>query len=1178
MVYLKAIESHGFKSFADKVSIQFDRGVTGVVGPNGSGKSNITDAIRWVLGEQSAKTIRGTKMQDVIFSGTDTRKPLNSAYVKLILSNESRGLKVDKDEVHILRKLYRSGESEYYLNNEKCRLKEITELFMDSGLGKSAYNIISQGEVDQVLKAKPEERRHLIEEAAGVMKYKSRKKESEKKLDETIENLSRVNDIISELSSRVDQLSHESAVAKEYQALYNEMESSDIAVTMYDIETLSTSIDKTKTEIEDSESEVALTQDKIVKHNDNMRVLEENEDRLSAERREEQQALVSASRKSEQLTGNINLYEERKENQTKASSDLHAEKDKLTHDIHQTQETIESLNASINTLKKSIQASKKEKKETIETRDAYLEDDASEAEDLRDEFFELSVKKTTAENEEKARIEELERQDAFAVEQRTRLQNAQAEYDALIEEVKTLEVSLEASAGRLEQLMDTHKQLSQSFDEKNHAHNTAKEKVVHAEHYMQKQRDRLEMLENIADSYQGYYPGVRAVLSAKEKLSGVSGAVSELFSVAKTYVTALDTALGATSQNIVMEREEDAKKAIQYLRQAKKGFATFLPINTIKPRYLAQDVEKLLESSPVKVERLIDVVTYDAAHEAVAAHLLATTLVCQSIEDATKLAKVLNYRVKIVTLDGDTLMPGGAMSGGSKAKGTSVLETKNEIETIQENLKRYENETEAFINARDESARALSDVEKELSRVAHDLDETKESHNQNEQLHMQRTMRRDNLVDAIDSLEGSVKPQVSEEMSQTDIAALDRELEAIRSRLSMLNASDEEKRQTIEQMNEKIHELDREIETTTIHLNHNIEDLNAHIENLEELNAGLERTTIQIEALSQDLSSIDVDALKHDKEAEDKNIENLERTILDIDASLADIKNQLKHHERGKDEATEKIGELNQLLRRKTGQFEKLNTQLETKLSYLETQYKTTYEKEKETYEEPTDIDNKRKRIRLHKQAIEELGPVNLNAIEEFDAVNERYQFLREQESDLLEAHATLTAIIKDMDEEVSQRFKVVYEEVNMHFKEVFTEMFGGGRAELRLTEPDNYLESGIEILAEPPGKRLSSLSLLSGGERALTTISLLFSILKVRVSPFIILDEVEAALDEANVLRYAQYLKELSKHSQFIVITHRKGTMEYSDRLFGLTMAERGVTTTISVDLNNYEEVIGEK
>lgn len=1177
MVYLKTIESHGFKSFADKVTIQFDRGVTGVVGPNGSGKSNITDAIRWVLGEQSAKTIRGTTMQDVIFSGTDTRKPLNSAYVKLILSNESRDLKVDKDEVHILRKLYRSGESEYYLNNEKCRLKEITELFMDSGLGKNAYNIISQGEVDQVLKAKPEDRRHLIEEAAGVMKYKSRKKESEKKLDDTIENLSRVNDIIKELSSRVEQLSHESAVAKEYKALYDEMKESDIAVTVFDIESINQKVKDVQAEIESSESEVSRTQDKILQHNTEMQRLEENEMRLSEDRRDAQQALLQATRQSEQLSGNIRLYKERKENQSKAASELHDDKEKLINNISKSKETIASLEDEIKGLKQSIQVDRKEKKNLGNTLESYLEDDASETESLRDEFFELSVKKTTAENKEKSRIEALERRDSFMSAQREKLNHEERELESIIDNIQSLEEVLEKESSTIEALSNQLIQSEKEQEEKNLAMTEAKDKVEAAVNYMAKQRDRLEMLENIADSYQGFYPGVRAVLSKKDQLNGVTGAVSELFSVAKQYVTALDTALGASAQNIVMDSEEDAKQAIQYLRNARQGFATFLPLNTIKPRFLSQDIERALGNAPVQFHRLIDIVTFNDKNRAVAEHLLANTLVTETIEDATKLARALKYRVKIVTTNGDTLMPGGAMSGGSKAKGTSVLETKNEIETIQNNLKRYEAETEAFKADYQKKEEDYATTTEKNNELESKLSEARVNHDENRQSLMAKTMRRDTLQDSIESLKSTVQPIEEDNEASEDIDEIERQLEAIRSRLSMLNASDEEKRQTIDKMNEQIRTLERNIDSTTIHLNHKEEDLSEAQELLEEHQVRLERIDIQIEALSQDLSSIDIDALKAEQQSKDKAIETLELELSDIDVALSDIKRQLKSYEQSKEEASQTIDVLNQKLRSNTGQFEKLNTQLETKLAYLESEYKTTYEKEKETYKVPTDIEEKRKRIRLHKQAIEELGPVNLNAIEEFETVNTRYEFLREQESDLLEAHSTLTAIIKDMDEEVSRRFKEVYDEVNMHFKEVFTEMFGGGRAELRLTEPENYLESGIEILAEPPGKRLSSLSLLSGGERALTTISLLFSILKVRVSPFIILDEVEAALDEANVIRYARYLKELSKDSQFIVITHRKGTMEYSDRLFGLTMAERGVTTTISVDLNNYEEVIGE-
>lgn len=1178
MVYLKAIESHGFKSFADKVTIQFDRGVTGVVGPNGSGKSNITDAIRWVLGEQSAKTMRGSTMQDVIFSGSDSRKPLNSAYVKLILSNESRSLKVERNEVHIQRKLYRNGDSEYYLNNEKCRLKEITELFMDSGLGKSAYNIISQGEVDQVLKAKPEDRRHLIEEAAGVMKYKSRKKESESKLDDTIENLSRLNDIISELFGQREQLAHEREVALEYQALYEAMARSDIEVTVHDIEQLSNSLRDTEESISDNEEMLSNYEKNIQQLNSEISTLEDESERLNASRTSMQNARVTASRLAEQLSGNIKLYKERKENQTKASDNLHREQSRIETRLRDTEAMIKQRRDEKKELSSQLKALKAEEKHTINERDAYIEDDASEIESLRDAFFELSVQKTTAENDMKEREKEVERRDSFLSQRRTRLESTKAALDEA-------QGAYESTHAAHEQLQSEHESLKHQAQEM-HAALAAEEEALRAsearvqkgERFLENEASRLEMLQTLADEYKGFYPGVRAVLKARNKLQGIFGAVGELFTVPTQYVVALDTALGAVSQHIVVESEVSAKAGIDYLRQSRNGFATFLPLDTIQARDLNETVKHTLKSSHIEAHVLSDLVTYDDVYTPVVNHLLRTTLICKSIDDATKLAKLLKYRVKIVTLQGETLMPGGAMSGGSKAKQTSVVEMKNEVETLSQTIARYQDELAQFKADKDAHEKTYKILKEDYTSLQNKMTVLAENTEEKKQALRGLDMRRENLNDTIQSLEYDLVESEESDVETVDISSIDKELETIRARIHMLSASDEEKRDKIQGLNDALNTLHREQDKVSIHLDNTTADLNELETEHEELLAAVEENKSQIALLSEDLSLINIDELAADKTAQEEEITRIESELEENAQSLSSIKESIRKFTTEKNTAADFIHELNQKLRVASGQREKLDTQLETKVAYLENEYKTTYEKERESFESFTDIEEKRRLVRLNKRTIEELGPVNLNAIEAYDAVDERYTFLKAQETDLLDAHATLKEIIRDMDAEVSTRFKEVYDQVNAHFQEVFREMFGGGRAELRLTIPDDYLESGIEILAEPPGKRLSSLSLLSGGERALTTISLLFSILKVRVSPFVILDEVEAALDEANVLRFSRYLKTLAKDTQFIVITHRKGTMEHSDRLFGLTMAEQGVTSIISVDLNNYEEVIGEK
>lgn len=1173
MVYLKAIEAAGFKSFADKVDIKFDSGVTAVVGPNGSGKSNITDAIRWVLGEQSARTIRGVKMEDVIFSGTDTRGPMNAATVKLKLDNASGTFAVDREEVIITRKLFRSGDSEYYINNERSKLKEIHELFLDSGLGKNAYNIISQGEVDTLLKARPEERRTLIEEAAGVMKYKLRRKESEKRLTETKDNLNRVNDIIKELESRVETLEIESANAKEYLALKDEMRKADIEVAVHDIKNLSELLTSEADKIKKTETEINQEQASSAELDDILNDLSKARDAADLSAREVNKKIIDASKKLEQVTGKIELFTERKNNKGEVKKELES---RLSDQL----ERKAALETELSALEEELQADadkslklKQSLKKIKQQKDYLTEDQGVEIEQLKDDYYQLMVEKTTLENDKKRMLSMESERSAQYSQQLERMKsltesikNDKNELSELSKNFNETETSLFDSRSRYKEKSEQLNSLKMQYDNES-------EKLDTAKRYLEQQKAKLDMLKSVQNEYRGYFPGVRAVLKNKSRLNGVVGSVGEMVSIDDKYVMALDTALGGQSQSIIMETDKDAQAAIQFLKKGGSGFATFLPKNTVKTRTLSSDLHALVEKYGAV---LADIVEAPENIQSIVLHLLNTTAVVDTIDTARTLARESRQRLKIVTLDGETIMPGGAMSGGSKANKNSIIEAKKDMSDTEKKLSDFERQTAVLERNVKETGESLTTAGMELKDLELSGTKLKEEYDDLKNKISSLEFRIDSKSESLSIIEsetGGITNAMDIDELDRNILEKDSSLTALDEKIRLLNSSDKEKKeelaQLIDEENMVIHErlsIDervkyREAEHTRIS------------EALNEVNQLIERTENEQEIVDLDLSTFDINALKDERDRLTETVDKLYEEADSYSKEQHDIKAEYQLKTEQRESVYHRVDRYQHDLRVSTGRKEKLDTQLEQKVNYLSENYKMTFERAEKEYTDMSNIEQKRVQISLNKKSIEELGPVNIGAIEEFERVNTRYQYLKEQEDDLLEARATLLEVINEMDDEVTVRFRETFEKVNSHFGTVFKEMFGGGQAELRLTETGNYLEAGVEIYAQPPGKKLSTLSLLSGGERALTAISLLFSILKVRISPFIILDEVEAALDEANVIRFSRYLKNLSNRTQFIVITHRKGTMEEADRLFGVTMQERGVSQLISVDLKDYDE-----
>lgn len=1176
MVFLKNIEAKGFKSFAEKTRIEFNKGLTAVVGPNGSGKSNIIDAIRFVLGETSARSIRGSKMEDVIFNGTVKRGAENSASVTLSLDNTDGILPVDKDIVKVTRILYRSGESEYYLNGERVRLKEITELFMDQGIGKSAYNIISQGEVDDILNAKPEDRRAIIEEAAGVIKYKHRKKESERKLEDTKQNLDRVHDIISELESRNRQLEMESKVAEEYLALMEEMKSSDIEVTVFDIDTYLEEENTLKNQYQNSERLLEERKHHVALLDFEIENLRDKRESVASKERTHNEKIVNETRELEVVNGKIALFNERKHTRGQLSMDLSIEKENRESRLAETralytekQNFIETLLSEEKDIKSDIQTIRK----NIER--LTSQDDVS-VEDLKDQYYALMVEKTNLENKEAHQNESKNRMNASEKEKRERKEALGLELDEMKKKIKALEETERASNRTLNEARNKYRELKSRYDETNAEYDRLSENYQKAENLIRQESSRLDVLINMQENFQGYYPGVRTILKNKNKLNGIIGAVGELINVDEKYVTALDTALGAGSQNIVVETDQDAKYAIQFLKKERHGFATFLPLSTIVERHLPNDVQHILNSSSVDHKILSSIVRVEKSLTRLVNHLINTTIIVDNLDDGVKLAKEISYRARIVTLEGDTITPGGAMSGGSKTRQNSVLKMKQDVEQGKEKLASYKKSTKELSDKLDSFKETIADLIVELKKQeAHGSkisEENEEINRELERLKYSYSLKSETFESLVSELQSLDYSSGFEDFT-TLIKEKEKEISELSNEIALLldKTSNQEERLLSEK--EELHLKRRDLSKLETTQNYEKERLLSLENTIEELVSEICSLEERIKMTENENIALDIDELLKDKDSLSLNLNSLSELTESLSKELTELSTLYKESIELRKSHLDDIENLQIELREIHGKREKISTQLSQRIDYLSETYQLTFERAKELYSDFENIEDKRQRISLNKRSIEELGNVNLGAIDEYKVVNERYTYLKEQENDLLEARHTLLSVIDEMDKEVTERFKETFESVSAQFTEVFKEMFGGGYAELKLVDDRDYLNSGLDIIAQPPGKKLTQMSLMSGGERALTAISLLFSVLKVKNSPFIILDEVEAALDESNVIRYAEYLRGLSRETQFIVITHRKGTMEKSDRLFGVTMQERGISELISVDLKNYVE-----
>lgn len=1188
-MYLRRLELTGFKSFADRTELEFVPGITAVVGPNGSGKSNISDAIRWVLGEQSAKSLRGAKMEDIIFSGSDSRKPVNYSEVSLTLDNVDRSLDIEYSEVTVTRRVYRSGESEYFINKQGCRMKDIIELFMDTGVGKEAYSIIGQGRIEEILSTKSEDRRIIFEEASGIVKYKSRKKEAEKKLDETGQNLVRINDIIGEISEQIGPLEEQAKRAEAYRQLKAELESNEISLYVHQIEELHGKWNAGKELLGKLQEQQTVISVEVGKRDAQVEEIRWKMNELDQLLEESQQQLLKASEELEKTEGQREVLRERKRNFSRNQSDLTLALDNLAakkEDLYSQQKREQmQLEETTELLQQSEERLKNEEEQLA----GATIDPRHDPERLKDEHVQLLNLIVSFRND----LQHLELAVSAGEEKRTRLVRENERYLGEREEVEQrrehLLKLLDEVSGQLKEGIESFKRTDATLRELAGKRESQRRELRQWEQRVDALISRREVLKEMQADFSGFVEGVKEVLRARNQhLQGIHGAVAELIKVPAAYEIAVEIALGGALQHIVTNDEQVGRKAIQFLKERKLGRATFLPLDVIRSRRLSKQDEALVRNEQGVIGIASELVEYDATYQGIVENLLGNVVVAERLEDANRVARLLGYRCRIVTLEGDVVNPGGSMTGGViKHKNSNLIGRQRQIEQLEEEIRSANEQKTAVSNT-------LQDVEREIITLEKEQEQRR---SRGEQLRI----REQELKGQVSQVEVE-KKNLDQRLSEYDrekaayddeILRASKKIEQIKHELVVAQEQEEQKRAEIKQADdyrkekeESRQEAHFRITEAKVQVAEMRQKYEACLANYNRISSEVHLAETEHERIKQQLQSLQQEMLTSDgdESAAEQQIagfrvekERLAEWIVEQRNKRHEMQRDLEHQEIENKEFRRQLRQVEDELHKEEVQVNRCDVELDNLLSKLREDYEISYEGARERYPKTDNMEEVKRTVVDLKRQITALGTVNLGAIEEFSRLSERLQFLTEQKEDMTGAMDTLYRVISEMNEEMSRRFATTFEEIREYFQDVFSRLFGGGRADLRLSEPDDLLNTGIEIVAQPPGKKLQHLALLSGGEKALTAIALLFAILHVKPVPFCVLDEVEAALDEANVNRFAQYLREFSNQTQFIVVTHRKGTMEEADVLYGITMQESGVSKLVSVRLEDRSKMITE-
>ncbi|SNG32543.1 chromosome condensation and segregation SMC protein [Streptococcus pneumoniae] len=1179
-MYLKEIEIQGFKSFADKTKVVFDQGVTAVVGPNGSGKSNITESLRWALGESSVKSLRGGKMPDVIFAGTESRKPLNYASVVVTLDNHDGFIKDAGQEIRVERHVYRSGDSEYKIDGKKVRLRDIHDLFLDTGLGRDSFSIISQGKVEEIFNSKPEERRAIFEEAAGVLKYKTRRKETESKLQQTQDNLDRLEDIIYELDNQIKPLEKQAENARKFLDLEGQRKA------IY-LDVLVAQIKENKAELESTEEELTQVQELLMSYYQKREKLEEENQTLKKQRQDLQAEMAKDQGSLMDLTSLISDLERKLAlskleseqvalNQQEAQARLAALEDKRNSLSKEKSDKESSLALLEGNLVQNNQKLNRLEAELL----AFSDDPDQMIELLRERFVALLQEEADVSNQ-LTRIEnELENSRQLSQKQADQLEKLKEQLAIAKEKASQQKEELETAKEQVQKLLADYQAIAKEQEEQKTSYQAQQSQLFDRLDNLKNKQARAQSLENILRNHSNFYAGVKSVLQEKDRLGGIIGAVSEHLTFDMHYQTALEIALGASSQHIIVEDEESATKAIDFLKRNRAGRATFLPLTTIKARTISSQNQDAIAVSPGFLGMADELVTFDTRLEAIFKNLLATTAIFDTVEHARAAARQVRYQVRMVTLDGTELRTGGSYAGGANRQNNSIF-IKPELEQLQKEIA----EEEASLGSEEATLKTLQDQMARLSELLEAIKSQGEQARIQEQglsLAYQQTSQQVEELETLWKLQEEELDRLSDGDWQADKEKCQDRLATIASDKQNLEAEIEEIKSNKNAIQERYQNLQEELAQARLlktelqgQKRYEVADIERLGKELDNLNIEQEEIQRMLQEKVDNLEKVDTELLSQQAEESKTQKTNLQQGLIRKQFKLDDIEGQLDDIASHLDQARQQNEEWIRKQTRAEAKKEKVSERLRHLQNQLTDQYQISYTEALEKAHELENLNLAEQEVQDLEKAIRSLGPVNLEAIDQYEEVHNRLDFLNSQRDDILSAKNLLLETITEMNDEVKERFKSTFEAIRESFKVTFKQMFGGGQADLILTEGD-LLTAGVEISVQPPGKKIQSLNLMSGGEKALSALALLFSIIRVKTIPFVILDEVEAALDEANVKRFGDYLNRFDKDSQFIVVTHRKGTMAAADSIYGVTMQESGVSKIVSVKLKDLESIEG--
>ena len=1180
-MYLKRLELQGFKSFADKTVLEFRKGITGIIGPNGSGKSNISDSIRWVLGEQSMKALRGAKSLDIIFAGTQNRKSSGFAEASLVFDNSDNSLPIEYQEVTVTRKIYRTGETGYYINKTPCRLKDVLELFMDTGIGKDGYSIIGQGKIDEILSNKSEDRRHIFEEAAGIVKYKIRKQESEKKLEQTKLNLLRINDILTEIEANLEPLKMQSEKAKKYLNLREELKNIEVGLFIYNIDKYKETLNELIKDEEIMQNQCNEEEEKLEKVKSLKEELKETIDNITLQIEEMSNSGFESQKEIEMLNSDINVAKTKITNNTENKERYEKEIEEKNQRIQELDEEIKQKEEKKFNLKENREKFEKELKtkedelakitEKLTSKELEIEGYKKQVEENSDQKYELgteiNTQKTNLQNYDK-RINQIKQEITSNI---SELDRTRMEKEELSKNFYEIENSRNKTLKNIEEISNEKNEVDKKIK-------TYEDKIRNIEDSIRMKQSRRNFLVETEKEKEGYIKSVKSLLkdceNIKELGKGMHGVLANIIEAPEELETAIEMCLGASLQNIVTDTEEEAKNLIEHLRKNNLGRASFLPITSVKGKKLEK--AKLNENGVIGIAS--DLVKYDKKYEQIILNLLGRTVITDTIETAIKVAKQNNYTFRIVTKTGDIINPSGAMTGGSIAKKTiNILGRSKEIEKLGKEITNEEKKKEELLKEKENYENSIKNV----------IEQSKELNTKLQEIEIEYATEKQKIL----SIESSI------EKIEKRIKTLKEEKETIENQIKEANNIIENDDKQIEELTIKIEELSKYIQEYAENNKENqkyIDDLNFDITNLkisvssfdesensileiqERINQEIENNKNSIKDKTEQIEKIKQDNFNLEENIKEilEKIENIKETVKNSGSKIEELKQERSQKSEVLSKQEEQITEKFNVIEDLKAQLVKIDvkkTKIQEDINSIINKMWEEYEltpNAVENYEKPNNISATQKEVNRLRNEIKEIGSVNIDSIEEYKNLKDRYDFMSEQRLDLETTMNKLRKIISEMTQIMKEQFKEKFKVINKNFDEVFKELFGGGKAELKLEDEEKILECDIEITAQPPGKKLQSMTLLSGGEKALTAIALLFAILKINPAPFCVLDEIEAALDDVNVYRYAEYLKKFAKDTQFLVITHRKGTMEVADTVYGVTMEENGISKLLSMKL----------